>query len=132
MTTPSKVEAREKREAEREAEKLKKLIVLAARSAGAEWSDYPDRTPNQWLIQHEDKVWREWDPANNDGDAFKMQVKLKFLVQVRANSTVVTDVEGNPLASLHHKAHGGNAYKATRYAILRAAAAVTEITERNS
>ena len=54
------------------------LLELAAKSAGAEWSDYSDRTPDHWKIKHSDGVCRRWEPLLNDGDALRLAIDLNI------------------------------------------------------
>lgn len=52
------------------------LLQWAAPIAGAEWSDYSDRTPDVRLVLREDGVWHPWDPFNNAEDALALMVKI--------------------------------------------------------
>jgi hypothetical protein len=56
------------------------LMALAAKAAGAKWSDYSDQTPDHWQIQHADKVWRRWSPLTDDGDALRLAVALDLTI----------------------------------------------------
>lgn len=58
----------------------KELLRLAAQAAGAEWSDYSDKTPDHWTIKHSDGVWREWAPLDRDADADRLAVSLGAVV----------------------------------------------------
>lgn len=54
----------------------RELLDLAAKAAGAKWSDYSDKTPDHWRIKHADGVWRAWNPLTDDGDALRLMVAL--------------------------------------------------------
>lgn len=75
------------------------LMMLAAKAAGAEWSDYPDRTPNHWTIQRwPDSTWVHWDPLEDDGDALRLAVKLRFRMSVTLDGVSIDRGPGQALA----------------------------------
>ena len=66
-----------------------------------------------------------WNPLTDDGDALRLAVKLKFVIDSggitpRAAKTYVGGSEGY----LSHELHGADPCAATRRAIVRAAAAI--------
>jgi len=61
-----------------------KVLALIAGVAGAERTDHSDRTPDYWMIKNPDGVWRKWDPVNDDGDAFRLAVRLRLKVDISA------------------------------------------------
>ncbi|WP_186157916.1 hypothetical protein [Burkholderia gladioli] len=107
----------------------RKLLELAAKAAGAEWSDYSDRTSNHWHIERADGVWREWNPLTDDGDALRLAVKLRIDI----------DHLDTGLSAVHRRTryypgvvetYGSDECAATRRAITRAAAEIgARITE---
>lgn len=89
----------------------KELITLAAKAAGIEW--------NKAYKAHLNENGAHWLPLTDDGDAFRLAVKLKFDIRfgydwgapvVNVNSYRVT-LRDDP-------------YAATRQAIVRAAAEI--------
>jgi hypothetical protein len=56
----------------------RELMERAAKAAGARWSDFSDRTPDCYQIQHDDGIWREWNPLTDDGDALRLAVALRI------------------------------------------------------
>lgn len=85
----------------------RELLRLAAKAAGAQWSDYSDRTPDHWQIKHADGVWREWKPLADDGDALRLAIKLgiEFIFRGDQNTYVVARQSGS-LKSRFHKQPG--------------------------
>ena len=69
-------------------------MELAALAAGAKMTDYSDRTPDHWVIQGSDGVWREWKPREDDGDALRLAARLEIDVTFR----VVTQLRVEALA----------------------------------
>ena len=63
----------------------------------------------------------EWNPLEDDGDAFRLAVKLRLLIQFTNSTVIVCDSEGNQMYM------GGlrdAPYEATLRAIVRAAAEI--------
>lgn len=100
----------------------KKLLELAAKAAGIEgkflWDGYGGGSFNTF-----DKV--RWNPLADDGDAFRLMVKLGLTVTVDNHPGDTTEVwrygAGNVEAL---EDHNGDHYAATRRAIVRAAAEI--------
>lgn len=61
-----------------------------------------------------------WNPLTDDGDALRLAVKLKMMVNVRAASVRVFDE--NDIVT--EESRGSDIYAATRRAIVRAAAEI--------
>jgi len=99
----------------------KELLDAAAKAAGvtAPWSEKAQAY--RWP---EGSEWVEWNPLVDDGDALRLVVKLGLLVSVhhesermKAHVVVVT-----PHPHVDVTEPFGDAYAATRRAIVRAAA----------
>ena len=58
----------------------REMLEYAAKAAGAEWTDYSDRTPDHWNIEHPDGIWRKWEPENSDVDAIRLAAALGMRV----------------------------------------------------
>lgn len=97
----------------------RELLDLAAKAAGAEWSDYPDRTPNHWTMEKPDGVWSDWNPLTDDGDALRLAVKLRIDIEHMAME--VFAAKGPALCFIEPN---DEPYSATRRAIVRAAAEI--------
>lgn len=100
----------------------RELLELAAKAAGL--------NINGWYGEAEaDGPWAMcnprpsedvgWNPLTNDGDALRLAVRMKMVVNICGHFTFVcgldTDVE---------ELHNGDPYAATRRAIVRAAAEI--------
>jgi hypothetical protein len=58
----------------------RKMLELAAKAAGIrlEW----DGDPRDWQpMYYEGKTYHVWNPLTNDGDAFRLEVKLKLNIE---------------------------------------------------
>ena len=64
---------------------------------------------------------KEWNPLTDDGDAFRLAVKLQLLVNIDATDSQVTDGKGVDVCEVRQ---ASNACAATRRAIVRAAAEI--------
>ncbi len=89
-------------------------LELAAKAAG-----YREAGINK---AYTDGLLGNWNPLADDGDALRLAVNLRILVDVTAHSTFAI-VNGN--VSEREK-HNDDPYAATRRAITRAAAAIGE------
>ena len=103
----------------------RELLELAAKAAALplEWRTGRDGTdvPRSWVLG------KEWNPADDDGDALRLEVKLNLQV----NPEIQTD--HGPAATAYDggygiatEPHNGDPCAATRMAVLRAAAAIGE------
>lgn len=97
----------------------RELLALAAKACGAKFSDYSDRTPDHWQSQHSDGVWKRWDPLNDDGDAFRLMLKLQIKIEYwPENDSVLCSLPG----SMGATSVGALGDVELRYAIVQAAA----------
>lgn len=103
------------------------LLELAAKAAGI------DGTYDSWCHMgfnegirrkgFEHKAFRPWNPLTDDGDALRLAVKLKMLVNVTDFFSFATSGD----AVLHdEEIHNGDPLAATRRAITRAAASIAQ------
>lgn len=89
----------------------RELLELAAKAASQERSIAGDLwSPARGCL---------WDPLNDDGDALRLAVKLRLLVDVDVRITVVA-----PRIADVYAACGDDCFAATRLAIVRAAAEI--------
>ena len=88
----------------------RELLELAAKAAGIEGLNF-DRVQRDWA----------WNPLTNDGDAFRLAVKLGLCVQVlrQYGETQVFRQSGYEIEK-----HNDDPLAATRRAIVRAAAEI--------
>lgn len=104
----------------------RELLELAARAAGIEalW----DETLSRLYIIDGEHVQGEFKPLTDDGDAFKLAVKLRMDVQNSIGDTCRAEVwdavEGEYIPI--EESHGDDPCAAMRRAITRAAAAIAQ------
>lgn len=91
----------------------KELLENAAKAMGYKYM-------SSALWDGRDVVEYEWHPQNDDGQALRLAVKLKLLVNVTDFFTAAT----NGHEGLDEMLHGNDPYAATRRAIVRAAAEI--------
>ncbi len=104
----------------------RQLLEAAARAAGYEiaWADGPDHDPVK--LCDDIAAWEPWNPLADDGDAFRLAVKLDiYVMQVVEQGHVSARIRCGP-RSFWNEPLNGNRYAATRRAIVRAAAAMAE------
>jgi hypothetical protein len=89
----------------------RELLELAAKAAGMEWCHWYEESQLP-IVDH-----RVWNPLIDDGDAFRLAVKLKILVMASIDAQAITE---NSLCFAEH--FGDDELKAMRRAIVRAAA----------
>lgn len=97
----------------------KKLLELAAKAASIEFGwqhifdNYEGSTSEKW----------DWNPLTDDGDALRLAVKLKILVDIGVDSSEATngDYICHGICELHRNS---DPYAATRRAVVRAAAEI--------
>lgn len=98
------------------------LLRYAAKAAGIVIKEWDYGEP---VVDSTDGNYDfNWNPLADDGDALRLAVKLRMLVQIRDTVTFVTDDDGKQLSYRPHKPHNGDPYAATRRAIVRAAAEI--------
>lgn len=99
----------------------RELLELAAKAAGllelGEWFDnYDIDSPvsQSFVVGN-----TEWNPLDDDGDALRLAVKLKFVVEIHDTFSDVRWDDGGKREN-----HVHDPYAATRRAIVRAAAEI--------
>jgi hypothetical protein len=96
----------------------RELLEAAAKAAGIYywWSDGD-------VLTHDDGpgLYRVWNPLTDDGDALRLAVKMRLVIEVGVEATLVYQDDPG-ICELHDL----DPYAATRRAIVRAAAAMTE------
>lgn len=114
----------------------KKLMELAAKACekdltNYEWIDTPFYTGFQRRnIDPEsgfEEQTQEWNPLDDDADAFRLAINLRMDICIshRSNEVVVLVFFGNKISQFQEaRGIGGDARAATRRAIVRAAAAI--------
>jgi hypothetical protein len=114
-------------------QQTKDLLIHAAKAAGLEGYTFQEETPLQSAMMVRRNIdehgWdigvQDFDPINNDGDAFKLQVKLKMDVNIshRTNEVIVFTMSGNKINRVDGEwSLSFDEYAATRLAITKAAA----------
>jgi hypothetical protein len=99
----------------------RELLELAAKAAGLiVITDAKDR--GLWIAGLED----EWNPLTDDGDAFRLAVKLGIKFSIKNGATWLERVIGPGQVQWDYEQHDGDPYAATRRAIVRAAAQIGE------
>jgi hypothetical protein len=102
----------------------RELLELAARAAGYEIEERHFGAGRYALRLSTDPNWVEWNPLTDDGDAFRLAVKLGIDIAWGSNSVfaavAVKNMEGAAAEFLD------DPYAATRRAVVRAAAAIAE------
>jgi hypothetical protein len=68
--------------------------------------------------------WDNWNPLTDDGDALRLAVKLKMLVDADGEIYEVATATPKNTGVTEHAKHNGDPYAATRRAIVRAAAEI--------
>jgi hypothetical protein len=111
----------------------RELLEKAAKAAGFEKIKYDDWPGMDVRHGFTEAIWngeQYWNPLADDGDAFRLAVKLGLLPSIFPGSTWH---EGTTMVSAHNRSsldlwieemHGTDPYAATRRAIVRAAAAI--------
>ena len=97
----------------------RELLEFAAKAAGLNVTNYDWQMGCRVV---ENGVYKDWNPLTDDGDAFRLSVKLKFQTDIR---TLVVCVEqlGETTFPAQEQT-GDDPYAATRRAIVRAAAEI--------
>jgi len=101
----------------------RELLELAAKAAGIEYNGKRSITGNIALYCGPGYGW--WNPLTDDGDAFRLMVKLGIGVAMfdkefpTAKRAFISDIGSFP--TMHD-----DPYRATRYSIVKAAAALGE------
>jgi hypothetical protein len=102
----------------------RELLELAAKAAGATWVDacWPEDLPG--LMLDFGRGTTQWNPLTDDGDALRLAVRLKLVVECDGDEGVV--VHDNITGSFGHawERFDSDPLAATRRAITRAAAEI--------
>ena len=97
----------------------RELLEMAARAAGIDLADASPSSDGTWIFRAPKTP--NWNPLTDDGDALRLAVKLKFLIDVDGFfCTTVTDGATADKCELHN----GEPEVATRLAIVKAAAEI--------
>jgi hypothetical protein len=107
----------------------RELLERAAKAAGLRISRWREAPFECGVVKDAagELVRTNWNPLTDDGDAFRLAVKLMMAVYVNESlSAVDTRTEVGPWAQ---EPHNGDAAAATRRAIVRAAAAMAPTGE---
>ena len=99
------------------------LLEAAARAAGI---DHPG---GEHSIHDDGRLWdcnalKWWRPLADDGDALRLAVKLRLEIDIHNTGIAVRTSNGCKI--LINAEDGGDAYAATRRAIVRAAAQMAQ------
>lgn len=112
-----------------DAELIAELMEKAAKIVGAQRSLVNKEC---WLLADSDGVLRVWQPSTDDGDSMRLAIHLYFGVKVNGptdwqnpNTTVIL-FDGPVCGHRLMQEHNGNPARATRRAILRAAAVIAD------
>ncbi len=102
----------------------KELLELAAKAAGINtlyWTK-----DGQKLVRRDGGIQKPWNPLTDDGDALRLAVKLKLVVDI--GELIIGVIPSSPKAAGIEECYavGDDPYAATRRAIVRAAAAIGE------
>lgn len=102
----------------------RELLEMAAKAAGAIWSDYPEsHIHDEWLVQHQDGLWRPWRPLQDDGDVLRLASDCFIEVKYGMGFVVADGPQGNACELFQYDDKVGRR-EATRRAIVRAAAEI--------
>ena len=104
----------------------KELLELAAKAAGynIKWRDMKGGYERALITPKLDGKW--WNPISDDGDAFRLAVKLGMQVTVDIGDCEVRVAHNLLYSILIEPLKGADIYAATRRAIVRVAAAIGE------
>ena len=100
--------------------------LLENAADAAEIPAWQYETRNGMVWNKEKEVWhRAWNPLTDDGDAFRLAVKMKMRIGVGQVDWVGSEYVGEFSEEEDIEA---DQYAATRLAIVRAAAAMADVT----
>ena len=101
----------------------RELLELAAKAAGIKYEKYYDVDDGSLCIVRGQRDFELWNPLSDDGDAFRLAVKLQLdILQFGILMAMVQYDTGE--IKVFDERHDNDAYKATRRAIVRAAAEI--------
>lgn len=102
----------------------RELLEMAAKAAGMQLVADHAHIPSGgvWLVgKDEDQVW---SPLTDDGDALRLAVKLRMIVDPDGAIYEVATATPKATGVMAHEKHRADPYAATRRAIVRAAAEI--------
>lgn len=101
----------------------RELLELAAKAAGLgkpyKWNGWPYPKKSQFIDENNNITF--FDPLTDDGDALRLAVKLRFIVNISDLMERTRVLYDGCHVDYKHK---GDPYAATRRAIVRAAAEI--------
>ena len=104
----------------------RELLEMAAKAAGFAWGkqdDHPDRIELYLLPLSKENLYTPWNPLTDDGDALRLAVRLRMRVESwGSGASAVVSVDNRAFVAEPH--YGDDPERATRRAIVRAAAAI--------
>jgi maltoporin len=102
----------------------RELLEKAAKAAGLEFEGHTRTGQGVYIVGH----GQAWSPLTNDGDALRLAVKLRLVVDMSLSPEI--HIQYNPIADMAShplcEEDTDDEYAATRRAIVRAAAAIGE------
>lgn len=101
------------------ADTARKLLELAAKACGRGWNEY-DEELGLGLCTKNGNDW--WNPLTDDGDALRLAVKLKIVIDFADTKEATWTYRGDSKGFVVD--HGKDPSAATRCAIVRAAAEI--------
>jgi len=105
----------------------RELLELAAKAAGVDWFDEPAAVAGIGLHM---KSGPFWNPLTDDGDALRLAVKLRLVIDTDYNDGAAVGSAFLDMDCCHESdnamSFGADRNTATRRAIVRAAAAIGE------
>jgi hypothetical protein len=99
----------------------RELLELAAMAAGLSFN--PGVGGGLWASAGAG-LMREWNPLTDDGDAFRLAVKLGLRIRVCDDLGIAFCTSDDVPTHQASEGYGSDRYAATRRAIVRAAAAI--------
>lgn len=102
------------------------LVTLAAKAAGINLHVWGTKGAENFADLDAGPFGKLWNPLKDDSDAFRLVVKLGLFVDAYAPATTVGNVicSTSLACKTRMEDHNGDAYAATRRAIVRAAAEI--------
>ena len=105
----------------------KELLELAAKAAGIEIELCHFGSSKSFFIIEDGRLEEQWNPLKHNGDALRLAVKLKLIVDIGCGYTEARDPEHEqgqkPITAMEYF-FDEDPYAATRRAIVRAAAEI--------
>lgn len=104
------------------------LLVMAAKAVGIKHVDYKgvdyDGKDGLILVDHVGRHLSDWNPINDDGEALRIAVKLRFKIHHAEMAAIVVPEKFSHSWIGVSDDDAGDRYAATRLAIVKAAAAI--------